>query len=197
MTDQLTIPERFHWFIQRLVKVISEQTNLAIRSGTLTTAMIALFTLADTRLRRTAARLQQLYIRWRAGTLPKPRPSRAGQPRKPRERIKEPVGKAWLLKLAQPTAQYRSALEQLLADPEFIQFLRDAPQAGRLLRPLCRMLAIEPTPEPLHIPGRHYPPPRPPKPARPQKPVPPQPQPTPTQERKPHWYLSRPFSMVR
>ena len=40
-----------------------------------------------------------------------------------------------------------SQLRHLLRDAEFAAFLAAAPQAGRLLRPLCRMLGIGPDPD--------------------------------------------------
>ncbi|MBV8522612.1 MAG: hypothetical protein JOY71_10905 [Acetobacteraceae bacterium] len=38
-------------------------------------------------------------------------------------------------------------MQYLLADPEMAALLADVPQAGRILRPLCRMLGIRPEPE--------------------------------------------------
>ena len=59
--------------------------------------------------------------------------------------------------MARQAAQFAPQVEHFLAEPELAALLRDAPQAGRLLRPLCRMLAI-PVPAPLRLPAR---PPRP------------------------------------
>ncbi len=57
----------------------------------------------------------------------------------------EPFG--WLLKLgAWRVAPYKQDLEALLADPGMQELLRNAPQTGRILRPLCRMLALTPDP---------------------------------------------------
>jgi hypothetical protein len=52
-----------------------------------------------------------------------------------------------------------SQLRHLLADPEMTALIQAAPQAGRLLRPLCRNLGVE-------LPPCLQPPPRPPRPAR-------------------------------
>jgi hypothetical protein len=55
------------------------------------------------------------------------------------------------------TAVYAGQVQTFLADPEAAALLEAAPQAGRILRPLCRMLAIplpdhlrrpKPSPEP-------------------------------------------------
>jgi hypothetical protein len=41
---------------------------------------------------------------------------------------------------------FRSQLTYLLADPEMVALIEAAPQARRLLRPLCNMLAIKSVP---------------------------------------------------
>ena len=58
-----------------------------------------------------------------------------------------PRGFAWLLRLVPEGAAYGSQLQALLSEPEMAALISAAPQIGRLLRPLCRMLAVEPTPE--------------------------------------------------
>jgi len=50
----------------------------------------------------------------------------------------------WLVRLASyHAAGYGSQLRAVLGQPEMIALLRAAPQAGRILRPVCRMLAVE------------------------------------------------------
>ena len=119
---------------------------------------------------RTVYRLDQLVKRWRAGTLPKPRPSRAGKTRAARPRLALPGRRGWLIHHAQPTAQYRMQVEMFLADPELQALVAAAPQAGRLFRPLCRLLLID-LPEYLRPPARppRLRPPRPPAPKRPRR----------------------------
>jgi hypothetical protein len=128
---------------------------------------------AHTRLRLMVNRLTALVARWRAGTLPKPRPSRAGQPRKPRDppKVKLPNGQMWLVKLVQETAQIRGQLEHLLTNEELQEFLKAVPQAGRILRPLCKMLGADPTLTPAIL-RPSIPKPRKPRPARERKPRP-------------------------
>lgn len=58
-----------------------------------------------------------------------------------------PRGFAWLLRLLPEAAAAGSQLQSLLCDPEMAALISAAPQIGRLLRPLCRMLAVQPTPE--------------------------------------------------
>ena len=54
-----------------------------------------------------------------------------------------PQGFAWLARFAPGILPLRSQVCHLLGDPELAALLAAAPQAGRILRPLCRMLGIE------------------------------------------------------
>ena len=60
-----------------------------------------------------------------------------------------------------------SDLERMFSEPEFLALLQAAPQAGRIVRPLCRALGI-PLPQILQLPQR----PRREKPPRARKPRP-------------------------
>ena len=109
----------------------------------------ALFVLAWTRIGRMANRFQALFARWQAGTLPAPRPSRAGQPRASRPHPRLPRGRAWVVAhVGYQAANHASQLQHLLADPDMAAFLQAVPQAGRILRPLCHVLGIDPPPTP-------------------------------------------------
>jgi hypothetical protein len=123
-------------------------------------ARTALLVLLWGRLARSATRFERLFARWREGTLPKPRPSRAGQPttRQPHPHL--PANPAWLVAMARETAPMASQLQHLLAHPDITEFLAAAPQAGRILRPLCHMLGI-PRPPALPPPPRKRPPTQP------------------------------------
>ena len=120
-------------------------------------------------------RLQRLFTLWQAGTLPALRAPRPGRERTPPATPRLPAGKTWIVaRVGYTAAGYASQLNHLIATPEFTIFIREAPQAGRILRPLCRMLGITPEP-PLALPPR-------PAPARrvaPPKPMPPEPTGTP------------------
>ena len=146
----------------------------------ISSALVPMLSLLTWRLGRIAQRLDRLMLRWQAGTLPRPRPPHAPRPAAeaslrinvPRINVPPiyvPQGHAWLIRLVQPTAQYMPQLERFLADPQTRALVAAAPQAGRLLRPLCRMLAIVP-PDWLRLPAR---PARP----RPLQPAPVQPAP--------------------
>ncbi|MBV9653137.1 MAG: hypothetical protein JOZ42_01100 [Acetobacteraceae bacterium] len=60
-------------------------------------------------------------------------------------RVSPPKAYGWLLGLAPDlnTRIGRAQIETLLADPALLALLAQAPQAGRILRPLCHMLRIE------------------------------------------------------
>ena len=121
------------------------------------------------RLGRMVLRLDRLALQWQAGTLPKPRPARpqAAEPRpQSPQRPYIPAGQAWLIRLAQPAVHSIYPVELFLARPDTQAFLQAVPQAGRLLRPLCRMLGITPP----AILQRPRPRPAPPRPVRPRAP---------------------------
>lgn len=96
-------------------------------------------------LRRTARRFGRLAARVQAGRPSRPR--RPAAPRPPRPRAPRtprlPRGFAWVIRLV-PYAAAGSAsqLQHLLAEPDMAALIAAAPTAGRLLRPLCRMLGV-------------------------------------------------------
>jgi len=116
-----------------------------------------LILLVWSRLRRIGARFAAVAARVRSGTVPaassraacrgtacgpaasRPTPSGARQTL--------PRGFAWLVRLAPEAACHGSQLQNLLSDAEMVALLSAAPQMARVLRPLCRMLGVEPTPE--------------------------------------------------
>jgi hypothetical protein len=105
------------------------------------------------------ARLNSLVTRWRTRRL-RSRPHGGNTRSAPQART--PGGHAWLIRLVEPTAQFAGQIEALLQDPEITALLQAAPQAGRIFRPLCRMLGIA-LPAPLR---------RPPPRIRPRQPKP-------------------------
>jgi hypothetical protein len=143
-------------------------------------------------LKRLVQRFAALIARVEAGTLRPPRPGRhrapaKNPPGKPRPRW--PQNFAWLIKmLPYEAACFGSQLQHQFSQPEMMALLEAAPQAGRLLRPLCRMLAVE-LPPALRLP------PRPPRPRKPKPPRQPRPERTcdvaPANGRKPRYPPSR------
>ena len=120
----------------------------AARDRTLTALLVALYG----RIARMATRLDRLIGLWRAGKLPKPRPSRAGaaRPRVPRQApdMTFPTSPGWLRRrLGTDVGAYASQLQHLLTEAECAEFLQACPQAGRILRPLLRMLSFDPLPD--------------------------------------------------
>ena len=151
----------------------------------------ALLTLAWYRIHRTINRFERLVALWQTGKLPKPRPRapRAKRPTPATPAPRLPSGQAWLVRRLQDhhVNTRASQLQHFLANtPELADFLAAAPQANRLLRPLCRMLGLTP-------PGGKPPPaPRPPK-------IPPKPRPAPTWPTvaaQPHPIAFTPFSAI-
>ncbi len=72
-----------------------------------------------------------------------------------------PQGFAWLARLAPSILPLRSQVCHLLGDPELAALLAATPQAGRILRPLCRMLGIVAGED---FPSTLFDPPHPPRP---------------------------------
>ena len=108
------------------------------------------------RLRRMAARFAAATaIPAAPGRASRPVPSRPA-PSRPRAecRPRLPGGFGWLIRLSPAAACHGGQLQRLLADPEMAALLATPPRMGRLLRPLCRMLAIEPPPGLLAPPDR-------------------------------------------
>ena len=138
------------------------------------------------RLERLGNRLTRLYERWQQGPLPKPRPKTArpnsAQRAAPAEIPAFPVapgmplveaparlpqGRGWITRRIPEAGPSAGWLEYLLQQPHTQDFVQAAPQAARLLRPLCHALGID-QPAWLKLPPRARKPrkPRPPKPRR-------------------------------
>ena len=118
----------------------------AARDRALTVLLVAVWG----RIARMGARLERLVAMWRAGALPQMRTPtlRARRVHQPTRRPAYPTAPTWLVrKLGYEVLGYGSQLRHLLSDAECAAFLAAVPQAGRILRPLLRMLSVEPPPE--------------------------------------------------
>ncbi len=164
-----------HWLT---LIVAGLQKAAAARAGR-DHAVAPLVMLLWTRLARLTARFDALVARLTAGHSPAGRPA-ASRPQRTRSARKAPAaglrlprGRAWLIRLLPgEAASYGCQLQALLADPQMAALLAAAPEAGRILRPLCRLLAIAPEGL-LALPsaaGKPAPKPRPAKPAPPPAP---------------------------
>ena len=112
---------------------------VAARERALTVLLVAVWV----KIGRIRTRLERLIALWRAGMLPTARKSRAGKIRAGGRGASElPTVPAWLLVAVREAAPYGAQLENLLSQEECKAFLAAVPQAGRLLRPLCRMLGV-------------------------------------------------------
>jgi hypothetical protein len=54
-----------------------------------------------------------------------------------------PMRLGWLMRLAPGTMQLGGQVRAVMEDPDLVDLLATVPGAARILRPLCRMLAIE------------------------------------------------------
>ena len=115
---------------------------VAARERTMTLLLVAMWG----RVARMGSRLERLVAQWRAGTLPPPPAARArmaGTARRP----DYPTAPKWLLRtLGHDAVAAGLQLQHLLTDAECVAFLAAVPQAGRILRPLLRMLGVAPLP---------------------------------------------------
>jgi hypothetical protein len=210
--------DRFSHIIERLCKVIGAQ----LPARRLTEPVILLIW---ARVRRIAARFTTLAVQVRAGTVPaqaRRRPPKSAASRAPgpdsadpanadpdaaapagsrpgRRRAPAPLPNsfAWLVRLIpHEAATSGSQLRHLLTDPEMVALLTAAPELGRILRPLCRMLGVEPG---FDLPPPFYGPPRPIRPARPPRPpaaTPPPPPPLPPWGSDPLRNPNRPGGLI-
>ncbi len=142
---------------QRLALIIDGVCRVVVARDAKDRALTPMMNLLWARLRRMAARFDCLAARVCAGRLPAApaatlRPTPRAQRRPPAGRL--PRGFAWLIRLAPEVAAYGCQLQHMLADPELAALLCAEPKLRRLLRPLCRMLAIRPGPELLAPPRR-------------------------------------------
>jgi len=136
------------------------------------------------RLDRLANRLIRLYGHWQQGTLPKPRPTtqRPKTARNPPPQIPElpapgmplveapkrlPRARGWITRRIPEAGPSAGALHDLLQTTNIQDFVQAAPQAARLLRPLCHALGVD-KPAWLKLPPRPRTP-RKPRPAKPRR----------------------------
>ncbi len=106
------------------------------------------------RIGNITGRIERMLIRFRAGRLWRGKQRTAVQRRCAQRRVRAkpalPRRFGWLVRACgYRAAGYGSQLQTLLNTPDMAELLAAAPQAGRILRPLCRALAFEwPVPEP-------------------------------------------------
>ncbi len=141
----MTLMHNFSTILSSLQAAIAV---VAARDRRLTVLLVAMWG----RIARMGRRLERLVAMWRAGTLPQAR-ARARSPRaRPattaKTRPSYPTAPDWLLRaLGHHAVAAGLQLRHLLSEEECVAFLAAVPQAGRILRPLLRMLSGDPLPE--------------------------------------------------
>jgi hypothetical protein len=129
--------------LQELRRVIA--VRCAGRDAAITVAR-PLLILLWAQLNRTMLRFTAMAARVAAGRMaaPRRRPARPAPLKLPPSRARPiwPTGFGWLVRLAPEAACSAGVLQYLVTQPEMAALLAAAPQAGRLLRPLCRKLGV-------------------------------------------------------
>jgi len=172
----MSLPFSFTPLAQWLTLIVAALQKAAAARAGRDHAVAPLVTLLWTRLARLTARFDALVARLTAGHPAAPcrqrtRPTSTAPARKaPAAGLRLPRSHTWLIRLLPGEAAcFGGQLQALLADPAMAALLAAAPEAGRILRPLCRLLAIAPEGM-LALPsaaGKPAPKPRPAKPAPP------------------------------
>ena len=123
---------------------------VAARDRTMTVLLVAMWG----RIARMGSRLERLVAQWRAGTLP-PQPAARTRVAGTTARLPNyPTAPKWLLRtLGADAVAAGLQLQHLLTEAECVEFLAAVPQAGRILRPLLRMLGVAPLPAAVLAPG--------------------------------------------
>ncbi len=142
------LTERFDLLIRRLCDAVAIQSA---KYAYITPLMVLVWG----RLRRMSRRFASLVARVEAGQLKPPRsavqnpdPGRTRPPRPPPPWPPLPSSPGWLLHYVQlEAAATNNLLRHMLEhDPEMRALLEAAPQLGRILRPLLRMVSPAPLP---------------------------------------------------
>jgi hypothetical protein len=115
------------------------------------------------RIALAAGALVFVFHRWREGLLRPARKQPQRQPAKVPAKNQPPARDpsvvvlprrfGWLPQYLPETAVFAEQLQQYLADPEVADLFARCPQAGKILRPICRILGVKPIPEILRPPA--------------------------------------------
>ena len=98
------------------------------------------------RIGEICGKIERLVARFQAGRLWQLTPqSRVGARSAAKKGVRIWPGRfGWLVRAASyQAAGYGCQLRHILGQPEMVELLQASPQAARILRPVCRMLAIE------------------------------------------------------
>jgi hypothetical protein len=142
---------------QRFTSLIEEICHTLTKHGRARFIAAPMLLLIWNRIFRMARLFTNLAERVHAGTLSETAPARSrgasARPARvqPAERLPGHFG--WLVNMLPEAAARGGDLCWLLRRPEIQDLIFAAPQIGRILRPLCRMLGVEP-PSALQLPRR-------------------------------------------
>ncbi len=158
LTPTLSPSDRFTALVEGLFADIT--TRAANPWVPLLPVQLVLIKLIWRRLRRMSRQFAAIMAQLRAGTLPQvgsearpapARPAGSARPHEPSRRF------GWVIYAVSWFVWNRHyELEEMLEDPETAAQVAEAPQLGRVLRPMCRMLAVKP-PAWLRLPRRARP----------------------------------------
>ena len=142
----------------RLTQILDTLRKMAAATASKRWVLIPLAVLLHNYLSGVCRRFESLVLRLRAGPIaarrarPKaarpqtfgPQPSPADSASRPRL----PARFAWVIEMIPyHAAGIGSQLRVLLSEPAMKALIEADPRAGRILRPVCRMLGIEPAPD--------------------------------------------------
>jgi hypothetical protein len=137
-------------FARRLGLILAALAAIIARRFPRDPRLVTLIIPLCRRINRAARRFERLMARLAAGTLPKPRmpgtppsasPDRSGGSHPAADAL--PRGRFWLVRaLGHEAAACATQLQALLAEPGAAEILGEVPAAGRIIRPLIRLLAI-------------------------------------------------------
>ena len=146
---------------ERFTRVMDVLREVIAREGKQRGISAVWLALIWARLRRFAVRIARLdeWVRVgkpertvtpRAVEAPEAEPLEV-EPPPVRPRTALPQQRGWLVRLIPEVEWVRGTMHVLLKKPEFVALISEAPQVGRILRPLCLMLNID-VPSALRLP---------------------------------------------
>ena len=155
-TARLSPPERFNSLLEGLFSDLA--TRAANAWVPVPPHQLVLIKLIWRRLRRMSRRFAAILARWHAGTLVAARsaPRRAAAARPAGSMRWQGLSQrfGWVIHAVSWFVNVRHfELKEMLEDPEAAALVAAAPELGRVLRPLCQMLAV-PVPDWLRLPRR-------------------------------------------
>jgi len=144
-----SLTDRFTWLFDGLCKAIGVDAQRQRVEAALAWAIWNRVRLLGDRLialaeRVRAGRLPRRRARRREGTAHPDPLSQGERGRAAAVAVRLPREFGWVARTLPEAGKYAGALRYLLRDPETMALLEKAPEAGRMLRPLCDLLGVRP-----------------------------------------------------